>query len=41
MRGRSLKRGILPFLADGTEVPEEWLSKYVGPARQKFAPEDG
>ena len=23
MRGRSLRRGILPFLADGTEVPED------------------
>lgn len=32
MRGRSIRRGILPFLADGTEVPEELLQKYVGPA---------
>lgn len=31
MRGRSLRRGILPFLADGSEVPEELLSKYLGP----------
>ena len=36
MRGRSLRRGILPFLADGTEVPEELLEKYVGPADQTF-----
>ena len=36
-RGRSLRRGILPFLADGTEVPDELISKYVGKARQKFS----
>jgi len=30
MRGRSLRRGILPFLADGTEVDAELLSKYRG-----------
>ena len=24
MRGRSLRRGILPFLADGTEVDDEF-----------------
>ena len=35
MRGRSLRRGILPFLADGSEVPEELLEKYIGPTRQK------
>ena len=34
-RGKSLRRGILPFLADGSEVPEELLEKYVGPTRQK------
>jgi len=28
MRGLSLRRGILPFLADGTEVEAELLSKY-------------
>ena len=38
-RGRSLRRGILPFLADGTEVPEELLEKYIGPARQKHTPD--
>jgi hypothetical protein len=31
-RGRSLRRGILPFLVDGTEVPEELTEKYRGPA---------
>ncbi len=34
-RGRSLRRGVLPFLADGSEVPEELLEKYIGPTRQK------
>ena len=36
MRGRSLRRGILPFLADGTEVDEELLVAYRGPVDQKF-----
>ena len=36
MRGRSVRRGILPFLADGTEVPEELLEKYTGPVKQRF-----
>ena len=36
MRGRSLRRGILPFLVDGTEVPDELTEKYVGPIRQNF-----
>jgi arylsulfatase A-like enzyme len=36
MRGRSMRRGILPFLADGTEVDEELLSKYNGPVKQRF-----
>ena len=35
-RGRSMRRGILPFLADGTEVHEELLEKYTGPAPQKY-----
>ena len=39
MRGRSMRRGILPFLADGTEVPEELLEKYTGPIKQNFAEE--
>ena len=36
MRGRSLRRGILPFLADGTEVDEELLRKYRGKVTQRF-----
>ncbi|MDC0114296.1 sulfatase-like hydrolase/transferase [Planktomarina temperata] len=36
MRGRSMRRGILPFLADGTEVDEEFLEKYNGPVKQRF-----
>ncbi|MEL7149585.1 MAG: sulfatase-like hydrolase/transferase [Pseudomonadota bacterium] len=31
-RGRSLRRGILPFLYDGSEVPEDLTAKYRGPA---------
>lgn len=31
MRGRSLRKGILPFLKDGTEVPAEWTEKFRGP----------
>ena len=38
-RGTSLRRGILPFLADGSEVPEELLEKYTGPTRQKHGPD--
>ena len=38
MRGRSLRRGVMPFLADGTEVPEELLETYIGPVRQDFTP---
>ena len=34
MRGRSMRRGILPFLADGTEVPEELLEHYTGTVPQ-------
>jgi len=36
MRGRSMRRGILPFLLDGTEVDEELLSKYNSPVKQRF-----
>ncbi|MET1413543.1 sulfatase-like hydrolase/transferase [Roseibium sp. HPY-6] len=35
MRGRSMRRGILPFLVDGSEVPEELTENYRGPALQK------
>ena len=34
MRGRSLRRGILPFLVDGSEVPEELTQLYRGPAKK-------
>ena len=36
MRGRSLRRGILPFLFDGGEVDPELTEKYRGPARQNY-----
>ena len=32
MRGKSLRRGVLPFLVDGSEVPPELTEKYRGPA---------
>ena len=35
MRGLSLRRGILPFLADGAEVDAELLSKYRGTVKGK------
>jgi arylsulfatase A-like enzyme len=34
MRGLSLRRGILSFLVDGSEVPDELTEKYRGPIRQ-------
>ena len=34
MRGASARKGILPFLVDGSEVPEELTVKYRGPVRQ-------
>lgn len=37
-RGRSARRGILPFLKDGSEVPDELTEKYRGPARQNHLP---
>lgn len=36
MRGRSLRRGIIPFLADGSEVDNELMTKYQGKAKQRF-----
>ncbi|MEM6305817.1 MAG: sulfatase-like hydrolase/transferase [Pseudomonadota bacterium] len=36
MRGRSLRRGIMPFLADGTEVDEELIAGYRGTVKQRF-----
>ncbi|WP_323771616.1 sulfatase-like hydrolase/transferase [Antarctobacter sp.] len=38
-RGRSLRRGIMPFLVDGSEVPPELTEKYRGRARQLFTDE--
>ncbi|MEM9107520.1 MAG: sulfatase/phosphatase domain-containing protein, partial [Pseudomonadota bacterium] len=35
MRGRSARRGILPFLYDGTEVDDELTARYRVPAPQK------
>lgn len=39
MRGKSARRGVLPFLVDGSEVPAELTAKYRGPARQIHLPE--
>ena len=36
MRGRSLRRGVMPFLFDGSEVPEELTQKYRGPAPKRY-----
>jgi arylsulfatase A-like enzyme len=36
MRGRSMRRGILPFLVDGSEVPADLTVKYTGPAPKSF-----
>ncbi len=36
MRGRSVRRGILPFLYDGSEVPDELTAKYRGRAKARF-----
>ena len=41
MRGRSLRRGVLPFLVDGSEVPEELTRNYRGPVRQRHGSEEG
>ncbi|NRB00768.1 MAG: sulfatase-like hydrolase/transferase [Rhodobacteraceae bacterium] len=32
LRGKSLRKGILPFLVDGSEVPEDLTEAYRGPA---------
>ena len=39
MRGRSLRRGIIPFLADGSEVAPELVEKYQGKIKQRFISE--
>ncbi|MEM1273345.1 MAG: sulfatase-like hydrolase/transferase [Pseudomonadota bacterium] len=36
MRGRSARRGILPFLKDGSEVPMELTARYRGPIDQVY-----
>lgn len=36
MRGRSLRRGIMPFLVDGSEVPDELTQKYRGKATSDY-----
>ena len=37
MRGKSLRKGILPFLYDGSEVDEELTMHYRGPVSKKIA----
>ncbi len=41
MRGRSIRKGILPFLADGSEVPDELLERYAGSVSQDFTKSEG
>lgn len=36
MRGRSLRRGILPFLFDGSEVDDELTVNYRGPVKARY-----
>ncbi|MBF9035107.1 sulfatase-like hydrolase/transferase [Rhodobacterales bacterium HKCCE2091] len=38
-RGRSARKGILPFLVDGSEVPPEMTEKYRGPVPRRDAGE--
>ena len=38
MRGGSMRKGILPFLVDGSEVPPDLTERYRGPARQTHSP---
>ena len=40
MRGKSIRKGILPFMYDGSEVDEELTAKYRGPVRQKYGKTD-
>jgi len=39
MRGRSLRRGILPFMKDGSEVPPELTDAYRQPVSSKKSPQ--
>ena len=36
MRGASLKKGVLPFMVTGKEVPEALTQRYRGKAKQRF-----
>ena len=36
MRGASIRRGVLPFLVDGSEVPEELTAAYRGPVQKNY-----
>ena len=38
MRGRSARRGVLPFLTDGSEVPEELTRAYRGRVTRSYLP---
>ena len=38
MRGRSQRRGVLPFLKDGSEVSADLTARYRGPVRQVYTP---
>lgn len=40
MRGKSIRRGILPFLKDGSEVPEPLTAAYRGPVAQDFTTDE-
>ncbi|MEM7522002.1 MAG: sulfatase-like hydrolase/transferase [Pseudomonadota bacterium] len=40
MRGKSVRQGVLIWLYDGSEVPEDLTQKYRGPTRQRYD-EDG
>ena len=39
MRGRSMRRGILPFMFDGSEAPDELTEKYRGFIKQNYVKE--
>ncbi|MFT5344134.1 MAG: arylsulfatase A-like enzyme [Paracoccaceae bacterium] len=41
MRGLSLRRGVLPFMKDGSEVPKDLTQIYRGKAPQNYTPPDG
>ena len=38
-RFNDLRRGVLPFLVDGSEVPEELTQFYRGPAKGSYVKE--